>query len=221
MRLHYANMSSSSRRVSVVVAHLGVELEHHTVDLMKDRKALTALNPNGKIPVLEDGDLVLWESHAICQYLCELTPGQELYPRELRPRTDVQRWLYWVSAHLSPAAGAIGFEKLWKKLVTGGDPDPAQIARHEVFLHQFLKVLDDHLANRTWISGKALSLADYSVAATLMYERRAELPIGSYRHVRALLDRVHEQDAWKRTEPDWERARAGEQQAERGRATGA
>ncbi len=203
MKLHYANGSSSSRRVSLVVAHLAIELEHHVVDLMKDRAALTKLNPNGKIPVLEDGDFVLWESHAIMQYLCERTPGQTLYPSELRARTDVQRWLYWSSAHLSPPLGGIGFEKMWKKLLTGGDPDPAQVARHLVFFEQFMNVLDGHLAGRTWVSGPGLTLADLSIAATLMYERRIELPIAPYRNVRTLLDRVHDLPAWRATEPAW------------------
>ena len=113
------------------------------------------------------------------------------------------RWLFWTSAHLSPAAGGIAFERLWKRLVTGGGPDPAQIAYHERFLHQFLKVLDDHLANRTWIVGNALTLADYSVAATLMYAEKVELPLAGYRQVVALRERVRDLPAWKRTEPTW------------------
>jgi glutathione S-transferase len=203
VKLHYANMSSSSRRASLVVAHLGILLEHHTVDLAKDRTALTKLNPNGKIPVLEDGDLVLWESHAIMQYLCDRTPGQTLYPEEASARADVHRWLYWTSAHLSPAVGPICFERLWKKFRGGGDPDPAVIARYTRFLEQFMTVLDDHLAKRTWVSGNALTLADLSIAATLMYEQRAQLPLEPYRNVRVLLDRVHDLPAWRKTEPAW------------------
>ncbi len=203
MRLYGANGSSSSRRVALTIAHLGVEVEHVTIDLMKERARLEKLNPNSKIPVLEDGDLVLWESHAIMMYLCERTPGQALYPAEPRARADVQRWLFWTSAHLSPATGGIGFERMWKKLITGQQPDPAMIAYHERFLHQFLKVLDAHLAQRAWISGDRLSLADLSIAATLMYAQRAELPVATYANVQALLARVHELQAWKQTEPAW------------------
>ena len=82
MKLHYANMSACSRRVSITVALLGLTLEENIIDLRRptDRVALRALNPNEKIPVLEDGELVLWESHVIMQYLCNKTPGQQLYP---------------------------------------------------------------------------------------------------------------------------------------------
>ena len=203
MKIYGATASSSSRRVLLTIAHLGLELEHVPIDLMKDRARLAPLNPNSKIPVLEDGDLLLWESHAIMTYLCDRTPGQTLYPSEARARADVLRWLFWTSAHLSPAVGGIAFERLWKRLITGQGPDAAQVAHHERFVHQFMKVLDDHLARRTWISGDRLTLADLSVAATLMYQERAELPIGTYQHVQALLARVHDLPAWKQTEPTW------------------
>jgi glutathione S-transferase len=136
-------------------------------------------------------------------YLCDRTPAQALAPVEPRQRADMLRWLFWTSAHLSPAAGGIAFERLWKKLVSGAGPDPAQIAYHERFLHQFLKVLDDHLEGRTWTAGSALTLADFSIAATLMYSERVELPISEYRRVCALRDRVRDLPAWKQTEPAW------------------
>ena len=200
MKLYGANGSSSSRRVSLSIAQLGIPVELERIDLMKDRAKLVPINPNSKIPVLVDDDFVLWESHAIMMYLCERTPGQTLYPSEPRARADVQRWLFWTSAHLSTAVGGVSFERLWKKLITGQSPDETAIANHTRFVHQFAKVLDDHLANRTWISGDALSLADLSVAATLMYAERTELPIGSYRNVQALRERVRELPAWKQTE---------------------
>jgi glutathione S-transferase len=200
VKLYGSSASSSSRRVSLTAAHLGIELEHQPIDLMKDRARLAPLNPNSKIPVLVDGDLVLWESHAIMTYLCDRTPDQTLYPTEARARADVLRWLFWTSAHLAPAVGGITFERLWKQLVTGQGPDPAQVAYHERFLHQFMKVLDDHLVGRTWISGQRITLPDLSVAATLMYAQRAELPIGNYRNVQALIAGVHELPAWKRTD---------------------
>ncbi|MGE5180558.1 MAG: glutathione S-transferase family protein [Acidobacteriota bacterium] len=203
MRLHYANLSSSSRRVSLTVAHLGVELDHHLVDLRRDRAALAALNPNVKIPVLEDGDFVLWESHAIMQYLCERTPDQRLLPTAARARADVQRWMFWCTAHLSTAVAGLAFERIWKQVLGLGAAEPAQVARHTGVFEQFMKVLDGHLAGRTWLSGEALSLADFSIAATLQYERRAELPVERYAHVRAWQERVHALPAWHRTEPDW------------------
>lgn len=199
MKLYGSNGSSSSRRATLVIAHLELPVTIVPIDLMKDRPVINPLNPNSKIPVLVDGDFVLWESHAIMQYLCDRTPDQTLLPKDPRGRADVTRWLVWTSAHLATACGGIAFERMWKKLITGAGPDATMVAYHERFVHQFAKVLDDHLAGKEWVSGGKLSLADLSVAATLMYAERAELPLANYANVQALRARVAELPAWKQT----------------------
>jgi glutathione S-transferase len=203
MKVYGSPRSSSSRRVLLTARHLGIDVEIVETDLRQPevRAMLAERNPNNKIPVLEDGDFRLWESHAIMQYLCDRTPGHALYPSDAKLRADVNRWLFWSSAHMSPAAGGIAFERIWKQFRGGGGPDPVLLAYHERFFHQFAKVADDHLAKRTWFVGDAVTLADYSVAATLMYHQPAQLPLDGYKHVLAWLGRVRELPAWLATEP--------------------
>ena len=202
MKLYFHPMSSSSRRAYATALHLGIAFDRQLIDLANpgDRAQLALINPNHKIPVLVDGDFVLWESHAIMRYLCGKTPNQTLYPNEPRMRADVDRWLDWSSAHLAPAVCPISFERLWKKFVGGGEPDQALIARSEKFFHQFAKVLDDHLASREWLAGKSPTLADYSVAAVLMYRAKTQLPVEGYAHLLRHLDRVATLDAWRQSE---------------------
>ena len=203
MKLYHHPMSSSARRVTVTVAALGLAPDQQLIDLGNagDRAVLAALNPNAKIPVLVDGELVLWESHAIMQYLCGKVPGQTLYPEELRARADVDRWLFWTASHLAPTVGPINFEKLWKKFVSGGEPDPQIVARYERSFHQAAAVLDGHLAGRTWMIGQSPTLADFSIVSTLMYRARTALPLEPYANIRSLIDRVEELDAWRTTAP--------------------
>lgn len=207
MKLYTHPMSSSARRVTLVAAHLGIELETKRIDLANqaDRAELVAVNPNGKIPVLVTDEITLWEGHAIAQLLCDRAgaKGAALYPTELIARADVNRWLFWVNAHLAPAVGPISYEKMWKKFVEGpaAQPDPALLARYERFLHAAVGVLDKHLADRTWVVGKTLTLADYSIAATLMYRAQTQLPLDAYPNVLAHLARVEDTAAWKATEP--------------------
>jgi glutathione S-transferase len=202
MKLHYGNLSSSSRRVRITAKLLGLQLDEQHVDLRNPtaRAELVKLNPNSKVPVLVDGTFVLWESIAIMQYLCDLTPGQTLYPTEARARADVNRWLSWSQAHWAPAIGGISWENVWKKLVTGEGPDAANVKRNETFLAQFATVLDDHLASRTWLAGSAITLADIAVAAPLLMTKLGRLPMQSYRNVQAWFDRVRDLPAWKDTE---------------------
>lgn len=202
-KLYGHPMSSNTRRAQLVFAHLGVPYELVLIDLMsqEDRARLRRINPNEKVPVLEHGDFVLWESHAIMQYVAQLTPGQALYPYAVRERADVDRWLFWHNQHLAPPLSGLGWERMWKKKVTGGDPDPGQIERNEWLWSIAAKVLDGHLARRTWLAGDAVSLADLSVAASLANAPMYGVDLAPYAHVRAHAARVAQLPAWAATQP--------------------
>jgi glutathione S-transferase len=205
MRLYYNPISSNARRVTMAALHLGLDLELVEVNLMSegDRRRLAEINPNKKIPVLEDDGFLLWESGAIMQYLADCTPGQKLYPIDPTCRADVNRWLFWSCQHFSPAVSVLAWERVWKKLVEGTDADPVELARGQRDLERCAVALDGHLAGRQWLAGDALSLADYAVAAPLMYKDRARLPLDRYTHLLAWFRRVEQLDAWRDTEPVW------------------
>ena len=83
MKLYNANLSPNAMRVRAVANELGIALEVIDVDLRSGgnrTKEFLALNPNGKVPVLVDGDFVLWESRAINAYLATTKPEHGLYP---------------------------------------------------------------------------------------------------------------------------------------------
>ncbi len=65
-----------------------------------------AKNPNGLIPLLEDGDFVLWESNAIVRYLCAKYAHATLYPEPLAARADADRWMDWQATSSWPAANS-------------------------------------------------------------------------------------------------------------------
>lgn len=205
MRLYHNHLSSNGRRVLMVAEQLGLPLDIVNVDLMSesDRARLHEVNPNGKLPVLEDGDFLLWESCAIMQYLADRTLGQTLYPDNIMVRADINRWMLWSCQHFASAISLISFENIWKGLIGQGGPDAAVLQKAEAQLAQFTTVLDDHLAERQWLVGDQLSLADFAVAPALMYTEQAKLPVTQYRHLMAWYERVRGLDAWKNTEPVW------------------
>jgi glutathione S-transferase len=203
MKLIFGSLSSNSRRVRITAKLLGLNLDEVSVDLRepKDRAELVKVNPNNKVPVLVDGNFVLWESIAIMQYFCDRTPSQQLYPIDARERAEVNRWLSWAQAHWSPAIGGISWENVWKKLALGEGPDISQVKRQEAFLAQFATVLDNHLANRTWLAGDAITLADIAVGVPIMMTKLARLPLRPYQNIQAWYARLQELPAWKATEP--------------------
>ena len=203
MRLYFHPMSGNSRRALLVAAHLDVPLERVVVDLTKgEQRGAPHLhrNPNGRVPVLEDDGLLLWESRAIMQYLSDKTPGQTLLPTDPRGRAEVNRWLFWCAAHMAPANTILVQENFVKELM-GRPKDPAELARGEALFAQYAPILDAHLAGRTWVALDRVTLADYSLAAGFALAGPARLPVADYPNVRAWFGRVQELDAWQRTTP--------------------
>jgi glutathione S-transferase len=205
MQLYTNPISSNARRVTMAADHLGIKLDLIEINLgsAADRRRLAEVNDNGKIPVLVDDGFVLSESCAIMQYLADSKPGQTIYPQELLARADVNRWMFWACQHFAPAVSVIVWENVWKKIVEGVDPDPVELARGAADLAQAAGVLDQHLAQRQWLAGEGVTLADYAVAAPLMYKERARLPLDDYPHLLAWFERVHDLPAWRHSTPVW------------------
>jgi glutathione S-transferase len=205
MRLYYHPLSSNSRRVVMTAIHLDVTLERVVVDLVRGEhraEDYLRLNPNGKVPLLDDDGFVLWESHAIMQYLADRSPGQTLYPQDVRARADINRWLFWSAYHFTPAVGMISRERVSKPMVGGsGAPDRIEIERGEALLTAAATMLDAHLARRPWIAQDMLTLADLAIAAPLMHTAAARLPVTQFDNLQAWFARVQALDAWKRSVP--------------------
>lgn len=114
-----------------------------------------AMNPTGKVPVLVDGELSIWESHTILRYLAAKA-GSGLYPTDPGPRSRVERWMDWTLASLNPVFMA-GFRDAKKPEAERGADTAKNIAAE-------LSLLDRELAQREWIAGDAFSLADIAMA---------------------------------------------------------
>lgn len=202
MRLYHHPMSSNARRATMTALQLGIDVELVFVDLAKGehkKPDFLKLNPGGKVPVLEDDGFALTESHAIMQYLCDKTPGQTLYPTELRARADVNRWLFWNAAHFQSAVAILNWEHVVKRFLNLGDADPAAVQKGEGLVQDLGKLLDEHLAGKSWISGEALTLADLAIATPLDALDRAKLPVRDFANVMGWLARVQALDVWKKT----------------------
>ncbi len=105
MKLHVFPPSPRALKVLALARHLNYDFEIVLVDLFKGEQrapGYAALNPNMRMPVLEDGDYKLWESNAILQYLAAKKPESGLWPADIRGQADVARWCNWESAHWSP-----------------------------------------------------------------------------------------------------------------------
>jgi glutathione S-transferase len=106
-----------------------VECEIVPVDLTRSehrRSEYLALNPNGRVPLLTDGNLILWESHAILAYLGE--KFGKMWPRSAEGRADALRWLFFLSGHISPPAVDLVYNRIAVKVLEASADEDA-IAR--------------------------------------------------------------------------------------------
>lgn len=192
-------------RVRAVGYELGIAFEHVPVDLLKGEQRapeFLAKNPNGRVPVLEDGDLVLWESNAILLYLATKHAGPTpLVPPGARERAEVDRWLAWQLAHLSPATSKVAFERIVKKVTGQGAPDQAQIDAGTAEFAKASAVLDASLGDREYVAGR-LSVADFALAVPYSLASSCGLDVKPYKKVDAWLDRVLARDSMRRALAD-------------------
>ena len=110
MQLYVIRGAPNSRKAEAVVAHLGLPVEQVELDIRKGEHKTAdylALNPNGLVPTLVDNDFILWESHAVMAYLADRFGAEGLYPKDLRLRAEVDRWMNWAQAHFGRAIGPI------------------------------------------------------------------------------------------------------------------
>lgn len=189
-------------KVLAAATHLGLEHNVRLVDLTKGEHRtpeFTALNPNRKMPVLEEDGFVLWESNAILQYLAAKKPESGLLPTDARGRADVTRWQFWDMAHWDPACAILIFETLVKKLLAIGEPDPKEIAKGQERFKAVAQVLDAQLKDRQYVTGDALTVADISIGAPLNLARPAGIPFDQYPNIRRWHATLAELPAWRKT----------------------
>jgi len=197
VKLYDFPFSPNCRKVRAVAYELGIALDHEHVDLLTGGSrspAFLARNPNGRVPVLEDGDLVLWESTAIIRYLAA---GSPLSPVAPRAAAEVDRWIAWQLAHLAPAMSKVAYENIVKRLTRRGEPDPARIAEGTAEFERLTEILDAALAGREFVAGP-LTLADFALAAHYSLAAAAGLSIARHHRVESWLARISGRDSMKR-----------------------
>jgi len=164
--------SSNVQKVLWCCAELGIEYER--VDIggpfggNQDPEYL-ALNPNGLVPTVKDDELVMWESNTICRYLCTTRNGEQLYPSDPQARTHIERWMDWQLSSIGPPMGALLFGLIRTR------PEHLDHAAVEAARRKALAawtIADDALADRTFLAGDQLSLAEIALG-TLVYRWHA------------------------------------------------
>jgi glutathione S-transferase len=166
MTLHlWGRMSSINvRKVVWTVQELGLSAQRTDsgghFGLVTEAPFL-AKNPNGMVPLLEDGEVTLWESNVIVRYLCARHASGTLYPESLDARFRAEMWMDWQQTTLNPA-GRAAFVQLIR--TPAEQRDEAVIARSYAETEPLMALLDAELAQRPYLGGDSFSMADIPAA---------------------------------------------------------
>jgi len=153
------------------------------------------LNPNGLVPTVQDGDLIMWESNTICRYLASThAQGERIYPHDPAARTHVERWMDWQLAVIGAPMGQLLFG-LVRSTPETRDAGAIEAARRRAL--SGWSIIDDELDGRSYLGGDELTLAEI-VLGTQIYRwfafpiERPELP-----NLRRWYERMHQRPGFK------------------------
>ncbi len=153
--------SINVRKVLWLCSELNLHFEHEPWGigaLSTSSSEFRALNPNGLVPVITDGEFVLWESNAICRYLSALHRREDLFPVDLQQRAVVEQWMDWQTTDLNNA-WRYAFLALVRKTATYTDASAIEASVANWARH--MRILDAQLQRTgAFVTGAEFTLAD-------------------------------------------------------------
>lgn len=202
MKLYYSDVLNP-RKACAVARHLQSTVEFVFVDLAKGEQrapAHLAVNPNGQVPTLVDGERIVLEADAIMCHLSERA-GADLWPHEIDRQIDVVRWLSWNHQHFNRHGGELYFQYVIKSRFGLGPEDPVAVDQAIGAFRRYAAVLNGHLAGRRWLLGDRMTVADFSVAGVLPYAQASQMPLNDFPEVRRWHEQLNELEAWREPFP--------------------
>jgi glutathione S-transferase len=190
--------SFNLQKVTWLVGELG--LEHRHIEAGGrfgglDTPEFRAMNPNGRVPVIDDDGTIVWESHAILRYLAARYGQGRFWSNDAAERSQVDRWMDWSQTVLQPdfLMGVFwGFyrtpesQREWPAI----REKVSRCARH-------FQLLDKMLADRRFLCGNSLSLADVPAGTSLYRYFELEIERPSVPNVEAWYRRLQDRPAYR------------------------
>ena len=151
-------------------------------------------NPNGLVPVIVDGDFVLWESNSIIRYLANKSAAHALLPVEPQARAEVDRWIDWQATEFN-SAWRYAFSAIVRK--NPGFNDAGQIEESKRQWTRMVEILDDQLAcGGGYVVGASFTLADIPVGLSINRWFLTPFERPAFSHVEAYYERLGSRPAF-------------------------
>jgi glutathione S-transferase len=202
MKLYGHIWSTNTRKTLATLAEKKQEAEFRPLALPKGEHRSPehlALHPFAKVPVLEDGDFVLYETRAINAYLDKTLPGPSLVPTNARELARMDQWTNVADAYFVPFVMPVIMELLFRPYL-GGERNDEAVAAGREGMQPALDQLDRALAKSEYVAGTSFSLGDIHwmpYVEYLVHIGDAE-SIAGRKHLAAWWERVSARDSWRK-----------------------
>lgn len=192
----YGAAQSRASRCLWALEESGLAYDHIKTNMRDDVKepAFLAINPNGRIPALVDGDLKLFESLAINSYVVKKAGG-EIAPRDAAEAALADQWSLWAMTEVEKPLLMALFHNLG---IMGYAQDPAVVAERMAELDRPFKAIDAQLAGQDWLMGGRFTLADLNAASVLSWAKTGRLDLSAYPNLKRWLDACFARPAYGR-----------------------
>lgn len=191
MKLYNTSLSGHAHRTVLALSLLGLKADIIEVDLFGGEQhgdAFRAINPEAKVPVLQDGDVTIIESTAILTYLAAKYDDGTWMPKDPVLLAEVQKWFVWSASELAPGAARARLVKLF------GAPYDLEAAQE--LGRAFLEKLNRSLTGREYLVGERATFADVAIYSYVAHAPEGGLPLEPYPHVQAWISRIEALDGF-------------------------
>lgn len=190
--------SFNTQKVLWLADELGLAYEHIPAGGSfgrRDEPAFRALNPHGWVPVLQDGDVAVWESHAILRYLAAQYGQGSFWLDTAAERSVIDKWMDWSQTTLQPDFLMGVFWGYYRTPEARRDWKAINRSLRRCADH--FHALDNVLAGQPFMGGDTLSLSDITIGTSLYRYFELDIERPALPHVTAWYERLRQRQAYR------------------------
>lgn len=207
LKIYGVEFSSNVNKVRFLANALGLEYELVPVDLFAGEqrgKEFLKLNPAGKVPAIDDGGFIMFESSAISKYLAD-KHSSFYYPKELKKRAVIDQWIDLCNIHVYPALTRVFYNRVIAPS-QGFEVDERSAAYGMQMMDRYLHVLDAELAKHDFLVGSEISLADFNLLAVLEPCEVSGIDLSKFKSLYKWITNLRQQDFYTMCHSDYKEA---------------
>jgi len=181
LTIYGSDLSGPAIKVRLTASFLGLNYKWQIVNLREGEQKqewFLKINPVGKIPAIDDEGFYLFESNAICKYLCD-KHNSSLYPKDVKKRATIEQWIDYVSFHIGANLMPVVYNRVFAAR-TGKPVNEKAIADGIEFLKQYFPIIEKQLTKHPYIVSREISLADIILLALLEPAEMARVDLSVY-----------------------------------------